>query len=117
MLPRKVSWAAWEDRADEPTNAVKRLVIADLEGDKALRAVEGPSLRHRRWPCCSAVGAIKNAAPREAARTAWEERADGPANIIKHLVVTDPEGGETLGGVEGLWLRHRRWPCCAAMPS
>ena len=39
--------------------------------------------------------------PTEVGQTAWEERSDEPADIVKHLFVVDPEGGEALGGVEG----------------
>ena len=39
----------------------------------------------------------------EVSRTSWEELADEPADAVEHLVIPDPEGGEALGGLEGLW--------------
>ena len=53
---------------------------------------------------------MKNAGPREMSRTAWEERADEPADAVEHLVVPDPKGGEALGDLERPWPRHLRCP-------
>ena len=61
-----------------------------------------------------AVGAMSNAASREVSRTVREERDDDPAGAVKPLIIADPEGYESLEGVEGPWPRRRRWwPCCA----
>ena len=115
--PREVSRTAWEERADEPANAVDHCVIADPEGGKVLRGVKGPWPGHRRCPRCSAVGVMKNAGPREVSRTAWEERAEEPVGAVKCLFVADTEENETLGGLEEAWPRHWRWPCCATAPA
>ena len=45
--------ADWEERADEPADAVGRLFGADPEGVKALGGLEEPWPRRRRWPCCA----------------------------------------------------------------
>ena len=64
--------------------------------------LQGPWPRPRRWPL---LLARQKMLPGEVVRTAWEERADGPANAIEWLIGADPEGGKALGGLDEPWPR------------
>ena len=75
--------------------------------------LEGQWPRPQRWPL---LFARQKMLPGEVGRTAWEERADGPADAVGRLFGADPEEGKALGGLEEPWPRRRRWPCCATMP-